>query len=149
VGGQLVQPHIVDPELIRAAGGDAADLTSEAYPLEVDTVEAIRQALFSAVNEGGTGARASVNGFDVAGKTGTAQVVASEALGDNPAFDPHGWFVGFAPFDAPEIVVGVFIENGGSSSAALPVAQKILQMYFDKKTGVFTRNSTSDVAGLN
>ena len=148
-GGELVQPHIVDPERIREVGFDAADLVHESYPLESETVEAIREALFSVVNGGGTGTRARVRGFDVAGKTGTAQIVASGAAGDNPAFEPHGWFIGFAPYDAPEIVVGVFVENSGGSAAAVPVAQQVLQVYFDKKVGVYTGNSKVGIASLN
>ena len=149
-GGNLVQPHIVEPELMEDFGIDAADLSRDSYPLETETVDAIRQALFSVVNEaGGTGFRARVSGIDVAGKTGTAQVVASGAAGDNPALQPHGWFVGFAPYDAPEIVLAVFVENGGSSAAAIPVAQQILQAYFDKKSGVHTGNSTSSIASID
>jgi penicillin-binding protein 2 len=49
----------------------------------------------------------------------------------------HGWFGAFAPADAPEIAVAVFVEHGlhGSSSAA-PIAQRILARYFEKKTQV-------------
>jgi penicillin-binding protein 2 len=143
VGGNLVRPHIVHPGIVERAGAAAGrnvdvpdPLASEAYPLGPETVEAVREALWGVVNGGGTGGRAKVVGFDVAGKTGTAQVVSSGAAGNNPALQPHGWFVGFAPFDDPEIAIGVFVENGGSSSAAVPVAQQILQAYFDKATGI-------------
>jgi penicillin-binding protein 2 len=49
----------------------------------------------------------------------------------------HGWFGAFAPADAPEIAVGVFVEHGlhGASSAA-PVAQRILARYFEKKAEI-------------
>lgn len=63
-------------------------------------------------------------GFEipVAGKTGTAEV---------PPGDPHGWFVGWAPVDDPEIVVAVMIERGGGGgSAAAPVARRIMEAYF-------------------
>ncbi len=58
----------------------------------------------------------------VAGKTGTAQTSISNAN--------HGWFVGFAPIEDPQIVVLVFIENGNSSSNTLSVAAEIFKKYF-------------------
>jgi penicillin-binding protein 2 len=46
----------------------------------------------------------------------------------------HGWFGAFAPVDAPEIVVAIFVEHGlHGASAAAPVAQRILARYFEKK----------------
>ncbi len=149
VGGNLVQPHIVSPEQVQAAGFEVEEPVHEPYPLETETLDAVREALWGVVNAGGTGVRARVNGFEVAGKTGTAQVVSSENSGDNPALQPHGWFVGFAPYDAPEIVVVVFVENGGSSSASVPVAQKVLQTYFDKRVGGSARNAPDEIASLN
>lgn len=56
----------------------------------------------------------------IAGKTGTAETGKSN----------HGWFAGFAPADNPEIVVVIFIENGNSSSNALPVAKEVFKEYF-------------------
>jgi penicillin-binding protein 2 len=45
----------------------------------------------------------------------------------------HGWFVAFAPVEAPEIVVSVFVEHGlHGSSAAAPIAQRVLQRFFEK-----------------
>ena len=75
--------------------------------------------------------------------------MSSENSGDNPAFQPHGWFVGFAPYSAPEIVVAVFVENGGSSSASVPIAQEVLQTYFDKTVGGSARNAPDAIASVN
>ena len=84
--------------------------------------------------------RARVRGVRVAGKTGTAQVVALEQTEgleeEEVAFHhrDHAWFVGFAPAEAPEIVVVALVEHGGhGGSAAAPVVQKVLQAYFDKQ----------------
>lgn len=58
----------------------------------------------------------------VAGKTGTAEI---------PGKDSHGWFAAYAPANDPEIVVVVVIEHGGyGSSAAAPVARRVLEYYF-------------------
>ncbi|MEE8349322.1 MAG: penicillin-binding protein 2 [Acidobacteriota bacterium] len=103
-----------------------------------ENLEMVRDALWSAVNEGGTGRAAQVTGFDVAGKTGTAQTISLETrekLSDEEAeqFEPNAWFVGFAPRDDPEIVVAVILQRGGSGgSGAAPVAREVLKVYFDK-----------------
>lgn len=138
--GGLATPHIVPRDVVEET--DRAP-----YPLGPETIQAVQEALWGVVNGGGTGGRARVAGFDVAGKTGTAQVVSSGAAGDDPTLQPHGWFVGFAPFDDPEIAVGVFVENGGSSSAALPVAQQIFQAYFDKSRGLTRMTPAGAEAG--
>jgi penicillin-binding protein 2 len=100
----------------------------------------VRRGLTAVVEEtGGTGGRARVPGVKVAGKTGTVQVVSlshTEGLKESQIpirFRDHAWFAAFAPADAPEIAVAVFVEHGlhGSSSAA-PIAQRILAKYFEK-----------------
>ena len=133
IGGKLVPPRLVAASDDGAGGGETR--AGETYPLGEEAARAIRDALWGVVNSGGTGAAARIDGADIAGKTGTAQVVASGNAGDNPELQPHGWFVGFAPFDAPEIALSVFVENGGGSSAALPLARQVFQAYFDKKNG--------------
>ncbi len=70
----------------------------------------------------------------MAGKTGSAQVVAKARLEKTPtalAILPHGWFVAFAPADKPRIALAVLVEHGGSGGeAAAPVAHDILAAYF-------------------
>jgi len=67
----------------------------------------------------GTATKADIPGLDVCGKTGTAQVSGAK---------DHAWFTCFAPFQRPNIVVTVLVENGGSGSvAALPIARQILE----------------------
>ena len=145
VGGVLNQPHLVAPEFLRQAGLEVPALLSETYTVAADTVALVQRALWGVVNDAGTGTRARVDGFDVAGKTGTAQVVRKDAY--SAEFEDHAWFIGFAPYDAPEIAVGVFVESGGhGGSAAAPVAQAILQTYFDKKSARLTRNRTPEMA---
>ena len=92
-----------------------------------------------------------MRGFEVAGKTGTAQVVRKEIYDSNrEELEDHAWFIGFAPFDDPQIAVGVFVENGGhGGAAAAPVAQAVMQVYFEKKEGRFTDNRIGDLARLN
>ena len=82
--------------------------------------EGLRQCV-----ESGTGRGAAVQGVAVAGKTGTA-----------PALDgsrtTHAWFVGYAPADAPEVAVVVFLKRGTGTGNAAPLAGRILKQYFDR-----------------
>lgn len=135
MGGRLIQPHLVRPELLDKYGM-ARQLKTEEYPLHQSTVDAVGRAMWGVVNEAGTGTKARIKGFDVAGKTGTAQVVGKQSYGKSEEFADHAWFVGFAPYRNPEIAVGVFVENGGHGGAAsAPVAQAIMETYYKKKMG--------------
>ena len=59
----------------------------------------------------------------VSGKTGTAQWSSAE--------EPHGWFIGFAPYDTPEIAITILIESsGGGGEMAVPIAKEFLTWYF-------------------
>lgn len=80
------------------------------------------------MNEGGTGAAARV-GVSVAGKTGTAQIVRDS---DSARGQDHAWFVGYAPFDDPRVVVVVLVERGGTGGrVAAPLAGNILREVLD------------------
>ena len=141
-GGQVMRPRVA----LRVESRDGKTL--EEFPPEVlanlelapSHVEAVLRGLEAVVSEvGGTGGRARVAGVRVGGKTGTSQVVSLErtkglAEHDIPIrYRDHAWFVAFAPVEAPEIVVAVLVEHGlHGSSAAAPIAQRVLQRYFEK-----------------
>ena len=142
-GGTVVQPRL----LLRLEAQDGRVVeefpteTRGEVPIPSEYLALVRRGLVAVVEEqGGTGRRARVPGVKVAGKTGTAQVVRVEHTdGLEEAEIPiryrdHGWFGAFAPADAPEIAVAVFVEHGlHGASAAAPVAQRILARYFEKK----------------
>ena len=84
------------------------------------TINLIRAALHDVALPGGTAAYV-FDGFpaSIAGKTGTAE---------NPHGDDHSWFVAYAPFNDPTIVVAVVVEQGGfGADSAAPIARKILE----------------------
>ncbi len=88
----------------------------------------MRHALWSVVNQGGTGGTARVPGLDIAGKTGTAQLIAKSKGQD------HAWFAAFAPVNDPEAVVVVLVERGGhGGEIAAPIAKKIFETIFLEK----------------
>jgi penicillin-binding protein 2 len=93
-------------------------------------IEMVRHAMLGAVqNADGTAHRAAVKGLSVAGKTGTAQY--KVAGSDLPA--DRAWFIGFAPYDQPQVAVSVLIEaaHDGSHTAAA-VASGIFAQIFGK-----------------
>jgi penicillin-binding protein 2 len=91
----------------------------------------LRHSLWSVVNENGTGAGARIAGLDVAGKTGTAQMIANSRADKG---QDHAWFASFAPVSDPEAVVIVLVERGGKGGqVAAPIARKILNAIFMEK----------------
>ena len=91
----------------------------------------VLEGLWGVVNNGGTGARIKIPGFDIAGKTGTAQVAAlGKDVGKNK---DHAWFVSFAPAYKPEIAVIALIENSGfGGSNAAPAVRAVYDAYLAK-----------------
>lgn len=134
-GGRLRQPHFVNPSELKKIGLSPNEILEENYPIHQSTVDIVTRAMWGVVNEGGTGGRAKVEGFDVAGKTGTAQVVGKQLYTKGGKTEDNAWFVGFAPYRNPEIVVAAFIENGGFGGVvAAPVVHAVMETYYKKKT---------------
>jgi penicillin-binding protein 2 len=69
-----------------------------------------------------------IPGLRLAGKTGTAEF--EGPLDDKKNLPTHGWFTGFAPADNPEVSVTVFVERGGGTDDASPIAARIFRRYF-------------------
>ncbi|MEO8041116.1 MAG: penicillin-binding protein 2 [Acidobacteriota bacterium] len=90
----------------------------------------VLKGMWGVVNNGGTAGRIKMPGFEIAGKTGTAQ---NSEIGSGGAKD-HAWFVSFAPADKPELSVIALIENSGFGSAnAAPAAKGVYEAYLAKK----------------
>src|SRR5213595_970568 len=93
----------------------------------------LRQALWAVVNDG-TGIAAKIPGIDIAGKTGTAQMVAHSKAEKGQDL---AWFAAFAPVRDPEVVVVVLVERGGKGGqVAAPIARRILNAIFFEKVAV-------------
>ncbi len=90
------------------------------------------EGMWGVVNGGGTGAGIRIPNFEIAGKTGTAQVaVVGQDVG---AKKDHAWFVSFAPAYKPEIAVIALVENVGfGGSFAAPAAKGVYEAYMVKK----------------
>ncbi len=107
--GQAVAPYLVAPKTrqVRTLGLDAQQLAD------------LRRALVMVV-ERGTAAASRRADLSTAGKTGTAQ---------NSHGKDHGWYIGFAPADDPEIVVGAILEFAEHGSAVAPLVVKVMHRY--------------------
>jgi penicillin-binding protein 2 len=110
------------------------------FVLKPETVSAVRDGLWMVVNGAGTGRRAMVAGREVAGKTGTAQVISLQgkerARGTARDLRDHGWFVFMAPKDNPEIAGVVFAEHGEHGSSSAMVARHVIETYFAQRDGL-------------
>jgi penicillin-binding protein 2 len=107
-----------------------------------DDLAAVRRGMRDVVMApGGTGRNGQVPGIEVAGKTGTAQVVrlkAGSRGNDGPERTrDHAWFIAFAPVEEPEIAVACLAEHagGGGGAIAAPIVSKILSHYFARGQG--------------
>ncbi len=100
-------------------------------PIPEDIDRAVVEGMWRVVNGGGTGARIQMAGFDIAGKTGTAQVV--ELGKDTGKNKDHSWFVTYAPAYKPEIAMVALIENSGfGGHHAAPAIRGVYDVYYRK-----------------
>ena len=133
-GGVLWKPRLVQ-RIERADKGvvwsDGGSVTGH-VELSPMVWAFLRQSLWAVVNsEGGTGGGARIAGLDVAGKTGTAQMIAKSRSDKG---QDHAWFASFAPANEPEAVVIVIVERGGKGGqVAAPIARKVLNAIFMEK----------------
>ncbi|TAK90759.1 MAG: penicillin-binding protein 2 [Burkholderiaceae bacterium] len=136
--GIEIKPHLVrDIEDARNNQHNAIAYDKSApLPVKPEYIDFIKQAMV-AVNKEGTAARVFTGAkYDVAGKTGTAQVV---GIKQNEKYDEkkvaerhrdHSWFIAFAPAEAPKIAIAVIVENGGfGAQAAAPIVRQLLDYY--------------------
>ncbi len=109
-GGRLLRPYLVDR--ITAPDGSAVDLgpTEIRRVISPQTAHALTTMLEKVVQKGGTAVEGAVEGYQVAGKTGTAQKV-DPLTGTYSADKRFSSFVGYLPADAPRAVIGIFLDE--------------------------------------
>jgi penicillin-binding protein 2 len=140
-GGTRYTPHIL--RAVDEGKGAGWSVVPPPPPLstvrmKTSTVQAVHDGLWLAVNGAGTAGRARIQGRDVSGKTGTAQVIsltgAKIAKGKIDVRD-HGWFVFFAPRDNPELAGVIFAEHAEHGYYGASIAKHIIETYYAKKEG--------------
>lgn len=140
-GGTRVTPHLLKAVDDGQGWKEVPKPRLEPIALKPETVKALRDGLWRVVNGEGTGGRARIQGRDVAGKTGTAQVISLEgarAAAGRTERDlrDHGWFVFFAPRDNPRIAGVVFAEHAEHGANAAPIAKHVMETFFAKLDGL-------------
>ena len=108
-GGKLYKPHIVQE--IMANNGDKQEIKPQILRenfIDQNNLDIVKKAMRQTVT---TGSAQLLNNLNVAvgGKTGTAQWQTDK--------NPQAWFIGFAPYDKPEVVIIVLVEEGGEVAA--------------------------------
>ena len=134
-GGYFYRPALLKRSRNRETGEVRNYTTDLNGKISIDpkALEEVRQALAGVVAEpGGTGHAARTPLATVAGKTGTAQVIAQKVAGRKLSgkTGDHAWFVAYAPVEAPKIAVAVVVEHAGhGGSVAAPIAKKVIEEY--------------------
>ena len=110
---------------------DASQPNPKVIPIPEDIGHEVVEGMWGVVNNFGTGTGIKMAGFDIAGKTGTAQVVAlGKDVGKNK---DHSWFVSYAPAYKPEISLIALIENSGfGNQHAAPAVRRVYDVYYRK-----------------
>ncbi|HEX8635335.1 MAG TPA: penicillin-binding protein 2 [Pyrinomonadaceae bacterium] len=151
VGGQLYVPHLLKEVRAMPAMGepgrfdyrpareartfvplDASRPNPKVVPIAPEHHRLVVEGMWQVVNQpGGTGGAMQMAGFDVAGKTGTAQVVSlGKDVGENK---DHSWFVAYAPAYKPEIASIALVENVGfGGKFAAPATKAVYEVYYRK-----------------
>ena len=137
-GGTRVTPHVI--RAVDDGGGwkmATPPVAAERVAFRPETLSALHDGLWMAVNASGTAGRARIPGRDVAGKTGTAQVISNQgrlaARGSERDLRDHGWFVFFAPKEDPQIAGVIFGEHNEHGYLGAPIAKHVLETYFAKR----------------
>ena len=110
------------PFVVRAS----TEAARASLDLTADQLATLRRAMIAVVEQG-TARGSRLSNLTIAGKTGTAQ---------NPHGLDHGWFIGFAPADKPEIVIGAIIEFARHGTAVAPLVSRAIAHYLgiDERT---------------
>jgi len=145
--GKMYTPHFLKEFKPIGAVGQESDITyiparpgfgyqhpePRLIELKQDQWDLILKGMWGVVNNGGTAGSIKMPGWEIAGKTGTAQV--AELGKDTGGNKDHAWFDSFAPASKPEIAVLVLIENSGFGAAnAAPAAKAMYESYLTRST---------------
>ncbi len=121
--GKIFKPKIVK-KILKENETDNLKESFSILPIKKENFKLVKEGLREAVISG-TARRLKDLSISVAGKTGTVEVKGAK---------PHSWFTCFAPYDQPEIVIVVIIENGGEGSGpALSVAKEVLEWWTENR----------------
>ena len=158
MGGRMVVPHVINPTDMPPGYVEAQHFTEvKNVPIDSNGWNVITDAMSRVLLPEGTAPSAHIQGIDIAGKTGSAQIVslATRARFKNAEdLAQNGWFVGFTPRRNPDIVVCVLFQGGEHGRLAARLATQVIKAYVDKqhrtpqKMVEKPKNGTVDIGGL-
>ena len=134
--GKVIRPHFLD-EIIDENGRviESYVVTSTNIPASKSQVDFIKEAMHQVILQGTARGISANLKYTMAGKTGTAQVVAlgsdvHHAKFSGEQYKDHSWFIAFAPVESPTIAVAIIVENGGfGAHSAAPIARSLFDYY--------------------
>ncbi len=151
-GGRVPKPRLLKKVVDRERGVvfRTAPVFSETHvdPKILNLVSGYAEEVIT--DKHGTGKRAAIDGIRVAGKTGTAQVVALGKETLKKEFNDHAWFVSYAPAENPMIAIAIIVENGGhGGSAAAPISKAVMETFFRKRGMLMEPEVSNDEQGTS
>ena len=158
MGGRMVVPHVINPTDMPPGYVEAEHVTEvKTVPIDPNGWNFITDAMSRVLLPEGTAPSAHIPGIDIAGKTGSAQIVSLATRAKFKNSDDlaqNGWFVGFTPRRNPDIVVCVLFQGGEHGRLAARLATQVIKAYVDKqhrtpqKMVEKPKNGTVDIGGL-
>src|ERR1700735_2772669 len=137
MGGRMVVPHVINPTDVPPGYVEAQHYTEvKNVPIDPNGWTFITDAMSRVLLPEGTAPSAHIPGIDIAGKTGSAQIVslATRARFKNSDdLAQNGWFVGFTQRRNPDIVVCVLFQGGEHGKLAARLATQVIKAYVDKQ----------------
>ena len=146
--GRMVVPHVVNPTELPPNFVQVTHY-SEVKNVSIDQTgwNTITDAMGRVLLPEGTAPSAHIPGIDIAGKTGSAQLVSLALRAkhqNNEEFNQNGWFVGFTPRRDPDIIVCVLFEGGEHGRLAARLATQVIKAYVDKQRRQPSKLAKSD-----
>ena len=137
MGGKMVVPHVINPTEMPPGYVETGHYTEvKSVPVDPNGWNFITDAMSRVLLPEGTAPSAHVPGIDIAGKTGSAQIVSLTTRAkfkNSDALAQNGWFVGFTPRRNPDIVVCVLFQGGEHGRLAARLATQVIKAYVDKQ----------------
>jgi penicillin-binding protein 2 len=137
MGGRMVVPHVVNPNALPPGYVETANYTEvKTVPIDPNGWTFITDAMSRVLNPEGTAFSAHIPGIEIAGKTGSAQIVSLETRAkfkNSEDLAQNGWFVGFTPRRNPDIVVVVLFQGGEHGKLAARLATQVIKAYVEKQ----------------
>jgi len=135
--GRMVVPHVADPSGLPSNYLEVSHFTEvKSVPVDTNGWNLITDAMSRVLLPEGTAPSAHIPGIDIAGKTGSAQVVSLATRAkheNNEDLAQNGWFVGFTPRRSPDVVVCALFQGGEHGRLAARLATQVIKAYVDKQ----------------